>query len=95
MNRTINLSAAAIFFVGTFGLSTAYAAPSPIGSNAKATEITGCLQQVPAAREYLLQSSDGTTWGIMAVDKGHVHERIRGPSGHCCRWCDETHSQRA
>jgi hypothetical protein len=68
MKRTIGISAAAILFVGTLGSSTALAAPSASSQHPGTTEVTGCLQQGPAAKEYLLQTSDGTIWGINETD---------------------------
>jgi hypothetical protein len=68
MKRTISMSAAAIMFVGTFGLAGAYAAPSETGSHRNPVEVTGCLQQGPTAKEYLLHASNGTTWGINETD---------------------------
>jgi hypothetical protein len=68
MKRTIGISAAAIMFVGTFGLAGAYAAPSEAGVHRNPVEITGCLEPGPTAKEYLLHSSDGTTWGINETD---------------------------
>ena len=64
MNRIRTISASAVFLVSTLGLSTAYAAPSAT----EAIEITGCLEQGPVAKEYLLQASDGTTWGVNEAD---------------------------
>ena len=67
MNRIKNISVSALFFLGTLGLGTAYAAP-PASPRANTTEITGCLQQGPDPKEYLIQASDGTTWGVNESD---------------------------
>jgi len=61
------MSVSALFFLGTLGLGSAYAAPSAHHMT-KATEITGCLQQGPDAKEYLIQATDGTTWGVNEAD---------------------------
>jgi hypothetical protein len=68
MKRIINIPAATIFFVGTLGLIGAYAAPTQTASRKSPVEITGCLQQGPAAKEYLIRTSDGTSWGINEGD---------------------------
>jgi hypothetical protein len=68
MNRIRTISASAVFLASTLGLSTAYATPSATHSKTKAIEITGCLEQGPVAKEYLLQASDGTTWGVNEAD---------------------------
>ena len=64
MKRLASLSAAGFFLLGTFGLSSAYAAPNNRATNNKVADVTGCLQQGPDAREYTIKSSDGSTWEI-------------------------------
>jgi hypothetical protein len=68
MKSTLGICTTTIMFLGSFGLAGAYAAPSETGSHRSPVEITGCLQQGPTAKEYLLQASDGTTWGINETD---------------------------
>jgi hypothetical protein len=68
MKRTIGICTTMIMFAGTIGLSAAYAAPSESGAHRNPIEVTGCLQQGPAAKEYVLRTSDGTTWGINETD---------------------------
>ena len=68
MKATTGIWAATIMFAGTLGVLTAQAAsPSKTGYKAP-VEITGCLEQGPVAKEYKLQASDGTTWGIRESD---------------------------
>jgi len=68
MKRKLAIPAAALLFLGTFGLGSALAAPSTSASQAKPVELTGCLQTGPAAKEYLLHTNDGKTWGINEKD---------------------------
>lgn len=64
MKRTIGICTTMIMFAGTFGLSAAYAAPSEASAHRNGIEVTGCLEQGPTAKEYLLHTTNGTTWGI-------------------------------
>jgi hypothetical protein len=68
MKRTIGICTTTIMFLGAFGLAAANAAPFSSVSRRNPVEVTGCLQQGPTAKEYLLHSSDGTTWGINETD---------------------------
>lgn len=68
MKSTITIWAAAIMFVGTLGLSSAHATNASQAMYKKPVEVTGCLQQGPVSKEYLIQASDGTTWGINEAD---------------------------
>jgi hypothetical protein len=68
MKRTIGICTTMIMFVGSFGLVGAYAVPSAAGVHRNPIEVTGCLQQGPTAKEYLLHTSDGSTWGINETD---------------------------
>jgi hypothetical protein len=52
----------------TLGSMALYAAPASHSVSRGATEVTGCLEQGPTAKEYLLKTSDGTTWGINETD---------------------------
>jgi len=63
MKRTLSLLAAGLFLFGTAAVPTVFAAPKNKMLSGP-QEATGCLQQGPSAREYLLQSTDGTTWGV-------------------------------
>ena len=68
MKWTISMWSTAFVFVGTLALASAHATnPSQAGYK-KPVEVTGCLQQGPVAKEYLIQASDGTTWGINEAD---------------------------
>ncbi|HVO78944.1 MAG TPA: hypothetical protein VMT39_02915 [Candidatus Bathyarchaeia archaeon] len=67
MKRTVFLSAASLLFAGSIGLGTAFAAPTPI-TPPGTKQITGCLAVGPTAREYLLKTSDGATWGVTEKD---------------------------
>ncbi len=68
MKRNISTWIAAIVFVGALSLASAQATTAPQATN-KVVEITGCLQQGPAAKEYILQSNDGSTWVVTSVDR--------------------------
>jgi hypothetical protein len=68
MKRTISMWAAAFVFVGTLALASAHATNSAQAMYKKPVEVTGCLQQGPVAKEYLVRASDGTTWGINETD---------------------------
>jgi hypothetical protein len=67
MKRKLSITASALLFLGTAGLSTALAAPAPSVARPGTTEVTGCLQPGPVAKEYLIHTSDGTTWGVNEV----------------------------
>ena len=68
MKRTVGILATSIMFVGTVALGTALAAPPETGALRGPISVTGCLQQGPVAKEYLLHASDGTSWGINETD---------------------------
>ena len=68
MKANIGVWAAAIMFAGTFGAATAVATSTSKASYRAPVEVTGCLEQGPAAKEYVIQASDGTTWGIRESD---------------------------
>ena len=53
---------------GRLALGSAQAAPAPQAMQ-KTVEVTGCLQQGPAAKEYVLLGNDGSTWGVISADK--------------------------
>jgi len=53
---------------GTMGMAGAPVASASETTSVKPVEITGCLQQGPVAKEYLLTTSDGTTWGVNERD---------------------------
>jgi len=62
MKRTFPLLAAGLFLFGTAATTNIFAAPNRASSHP--VEATGCLQPGPYAQEYVMQSPDGTTWGI-------------------------------
>jgi hypothetical protein len=68
MKANIGIWAAAIMLAGTFGTPATLAASTSRPSSNSPVEVTGCLQQGPAAKEYLLRTSDGTTWGVRESD---------------------------
>ena len=68
MKRKIGTWMAAVVFVGACALGAAQATPAPQAMH-KTVEATGCLQQGPAPREYVLQGNDGNTWGVIGADK--------------------------
>jgi hypothetical protein len=67
MKSVIRIWVAAMMLVVSMGLTSAHAA-NPSQATYKPVEVTGCLQQGPVAKEYLIQGSDGTTWGINEAD---------------------------
>jgi hypothetical protein len=77
MKRKLSITATALLFLGTAGLSTAFAAPAPSAARPGTTEITGCLQPGPVAKEYLLRTSDGTTWGVNEVPDLMLNNYVR------------------
>jgi hypothetical protein len=68
MKTMISKWMAAILFAGTLGLASAQAASSP-ASYKKPVELTGCLEQGPIAKEYLLRTNDGKTWAVTSADR--------------------------
>lgn len=68
MKRSMYLSVAAVLLFAAAGLSNAFASTTHPASASHAMEVTGCLQVGPAAKEYTVQASDGTTWGINETD---------------------------
>ena len=68
MNKTIGIWTAALALFFTLGLAEAYAAPASHFANGKTVELTGCLKQGPIAKEYMIQNSDGVTWGVNEAD---------------------------
>ena len=68
MKAKIGIWAAAIMFAGTFGTVTSQAASTSKASYKSPVEVTGCLEQGPAAKEYVLQASDGSKWGVRETD---------------------------
>ena len=67
MKSKISTFTAVMLFVGALALVSAQATPAPEATH-KTIEVTGCLQQGPAAKEYVLQSNDGSAWGVVGVD---------------------------
>ena len=68
MKATLSLGITAAMFFGTLGSIAMYAKPASHSASRTPTEVTGCLEQGPTAREYLLKASDGTTWGVNETD---------------------------
>ncbi len=68
MKATIGIWAASIMFAGTLGTLTAQATSASKAAYKRPVEITGCLEQGPVAKEYVVRASDGTTWGVRESD---------------------------
>ncbi len=68
MKSIIRIWIAAMMLVGTVGLTSAHATNASQATYRNPVEVTGCLQQGPVAKEYLLRTGDGTTWGINEAD---------------------------
>jgi hypothetical protein len=68
MKTKIGVWVATMMFVGTLGITSAHAANASQATYRNPVEVTGCLQQGPVAKEYLIRSSDGTTWGVNEAD---------------------------
>ena len=68
MKTTISIWAAASMFFGTLGFASAQATNASQVRYKKPVQVTGCLQQGPVAKEYLIQASDGTIWGVNETD---------------------------
>ena len=64
MKATLSLWITALMIFATGGSVALYAKPASHAASKQATEVTGCLEQGPTAKEYLLKASDGSTWGI-------------------------------
>ena len=68
MKATISLWITTLIFFCTLGTMAAHATPAPNTASRQPVEVTGCLEPGPAAKEYLLKTSDGTVWGINETD---------------------------
>lgn len=68
MKRKVSTWIAVVVFVGAVALGCAQATP-PSHAMHKTIEITGCLQQGPVAKEYILLGNDGSAWGVTSADK--------------------------
>jgi len=68
MKATISFWIMTAMLFCTLGTLALYAAPASHSASRTATEVTGCLEQGPTAKEYLLKTSDGTTWGVNEAD---------------------------
>ena len=68
MKSRISLWITAAMFFATTGSGALYAKPASHTASRTPTEVTGCLEQGPTAKEYLLKTSDGTVWGINETD---------------------------
>jgi len=68
MKATLSLGITTAMFFGSLGSLAMYAKPASHSTSRTPTEVTGCLEQGPTAKEYLLKASDGTTWGVNETD---------------------------
>jgi hypothetical protein len=68
MKSIVNMWAAAMMLVGTVGVTSAHAANTSQARYNNPVEVTGCLQQGPDAKEYLIRAGNGTTWGLNEAD---------------------------
>jgi len=68
MKAMLSLWTTVFMFFATAGSLALYARPASHTASKQAVEVTGCLEQGPSAKEYLLKSGDGTTWGINETD---------------------------
>lgn len=68
MKARISLGIVAAVLFSTGGSLVLYAKPASHSASRTSTEVTGCLEQGPTAKEYLLKASDGTMWGINETD---------------------------
>ena len=66
--KSISIWITTIMFAGTVASLPAHATSASAGSHQKSVEVTGCLEQGPAAKEYLIRSSGGTVWGVRETD---------------------------
>ena len=55
MKSIIRIWVAAMMLVGALGLNSAYAANPSRATYRQPVEVTGCLQQGPVAKEYLIR----------------------------------------
>ncbi|HVO63501.1 MAG TPA: hypothetical protein VMT53_21435 [Terriglobales bacterium] len=68
MRNTVSMWIVAMMFISICAVSSAFAAPAPAPRGALV--VTGCLQQGPLAKEYLLTANDnGTVWGVTSADR--------------------------
>ena len=68
MKRKSGTWIAAIVFLLVLALGSAQAETAQQTLH-KTVEITGCVQQGPAAKEYVLLGNDGSTWGVISAGK--------------------------
>ncbi len=68
MKSTVRIWVATMMFGGALGVPSVHATNASPATYRKPVEVTGCLQQGPAAKEYLIHASDGRTWGINEAD---------------------------
>ena len=67
--KTSLLVASAALFLFAAGPMSASPAPTHAASQAHPTDVTGCLEQGPVAKEYLIRAADGTEWGVNEDDR--------------------------
>ena len=68
MKKSLLLGSAAVFLFAA-GPMMASTAPTHAMSPTHPTDVTGCLEPGPVAKEYLVRSSDGTEWGVNESDR--------------------------
>lgn len=75
MKTTIGVWLAAFAVALTLGLAPAYAASSHMAYG-KTIEVTGCLQQGPVAKEYMIHDSNGQTWGVNETEYLYLNHYV-------------------
>ena len=68
MKKSLLIASAAVFLFAT-GPMMASTAPTHAMSQTHPTDVTGCLEPGPVAKEYLVRSADGTEWGVNENDR--------------------------
>ena len=68
MKSQLSVWTMAVLFAGSLGVAGTQATSTSHAAYSKPIEVTGCLEQGPVAKEYLLKTSDGKTWGINETD---------------------------
>jgi hypothetical protein len=69
MKNKLSMWIMATLFAGTLGLASAQAAPTKQTASKQPVELTGCLQQAPDAREYLLMGDNGKAYELSSADR--------------------------
>jgi len=68
MNGKLGACFTILIFLGSIGAIPAFASSASTAAARNPVEVTGCLKQGPAAKEYLLRTADGKTWGIIETN---------------------------